>query len=71
MKKEVILVLLLVVLCGCTNISEETTQDIVPDKTTGGVIICDADYPCGNADNICPEDYGAICKFADPDCNAQ
>ena len=66
MKKITILILLLIVLAGCTNISEETAEGI--EQTTGGVIICSEDYPCGDSDNVCPEDYGAECKVKDPDC---
>lgn len=65
-KKRLLLVLLLllvIVLSGCIQVSEETIK-----KTTGGVIICNIDYPCGNSDNICPEYYGADCKLEDPDC---
>lgn len=58
-----ILLLLIIVLSGCTQVSEETIT-----KTTGGVIICETDYPCGNSDNVCPQDYGADCKVQDPDC---
>ena len=68
-KKRLILILLLlmvIVLSGCTEVSKETTEGV--EKTTGGVIICDIDYPCGTADNVCPEDYGAECKVQDPDC---
>lgn len=68
-KKKLLLILLLltvIVLSGCTEVSEETK--VMGDKTTGGVIICSEDYPCGNADNVCPEEYGAECKVEDPDC---
>jgi len=36
--------------------------------TAHGVRICDKNYDCGEADNICPEDYGAQCVIKDPDC---
>jgi len=62
----VLLLLMVIVLSGCTGVSEEITEGV--EKTTGGVIICSVDYPCGNADNICPQDYGADCKVQDPDC---
>ena len=68
-KKRLLLVLLIltvIILSGCSNVSEETK--LMGDKTTGGVIICNVDYPCGNSDNICPEDYGTKCKLEDLDC---
>ncbi len=61
-----ILLLVIIALTGCAEVDEEAT--VMGDKTTGGVIICNQDYPCGAADNICPEDYGADCKVEDPDC---
>lgn len=61
-----VLLLLIIVLSGCTNVSEE--NKVSGEKATGGVIICSQDYSCGNADNICPSDYGADCKINDPDC---
>ena len=71
MKKRGILILLLILITGCTDVSEDTTDvidGITVDKAVGGVIICDANYPCGNADDICPEEFGAECKVNDPDC---
>ncbi len=58
-----ILLLLLIVLSGCKQVSEEPVG-----KASGGVIICGLDWPGGNADVVCPEDYGADCKVEDPDC---
>lgn len=63
--KSLLLILLLItlVLSGCQQVSEEPVE-----KTTGGVTIYNTDFPCGNADDVCPENYGAECKVKDPDC---
>ncbi|MDD5254039.1 MAG: hypothetical protein PHG05_02955 [Candidatus Nanoarchaeia archaeon] len=49
--------------------STETQKEL--DKTTGGVVVCGQDFPCGNFDGVCPEDYGAKCKCYDPDCEVK
>lgn len=60
---------MLIVLSGCTQVSEEPgAEEELAKKSTGGVIICGMDCPCGEADDVCPEDYGAECEVKDPDC---
>ena len=63
--KSLLLILLLITLAlsGCQQVAEEPVE-----KTTGGVIIYNTDFPCGNEDDVCPENYGAECKVKDPDC---
>lgn len=34
----------------------------------GGVEVNGNCYDCGEADNVCPEDFGVECKAVDPDC---
>jgi len=58
-----LVIILVIILFAHAEPSEEDIK-----KETGGVIICDIDFPCGNADNVCPEDFGAECKVEDPDC---
>ena len=62
-----ILLLTLIIISGCTQVSEKPGEELA-EKSTGGVIICGVDCPCGQADNVCPEDYGAECEVEDPDC---
>ena len=66
-RTAIILALTMIIrLAGCAKTAEKSSE--TTSSPTGGVIICGTDYPCGQADSVCPEDYGATCKVADADC---
>lgn len=60
MKKEVVLVLLLLISLPLVTACE---------SEKGGVEVDGECYECGELDNICPADFGAECNIVDPDCN--
>ncbi|MDD5331261.1 MAG: hypothetical protein PHE43_00350 [Candidatus Nanoarchaeia archaeon] len=64
----IISIIAIVIIVAITFFVLNKGETITTENSTGGVIICGMDYPCGMPDGVCPASYGADCNGNDIDC---